>query len=268
MKQPRVIAVDWSGRKGPEQRRAIWLAEAVDGRLTRLECGRTRDRLVDSLIAEAQRDPDLIVGIDFAFSLPAWYLRERGYDARRLWAALAGERLTPRMRRVGLARWINEPEPPFWTSAKPPALTPEQEFRRTELESRSSGARPKSVFQLVGAGQVGRGSLYGMQALHRLSGAGFHVWPFDPAGMPVVVEIFPRLLTGPVSKSSPNARRRYLSDVPMLPEFRECAAESADAFDAAISALAMAGAVDEQAALTTEPEYTLEGKIWRPGTKR
>ncbi|MBA0127141.1 hypothetical protein H0B56_16445 [Haloechinothrix sp. YIM 98757] len=268
MEQPRVIAVDWSGRKGPEQRRAIWLAEAAGGRLTRLESGRTRDQLVDFLIAEAQRDPGLIVGIDFAFSLPAWYLRERGYDARRLWAALAGERLTPRMRQVGLAEWVTDPEPPFWTKAKSSALAPEQEFRRTEDESRASGAHPKSVFQLVGAGQVGCGSLYGMQALHRLSEAGFHVWPFDPAGMPVVVEIFPRLLTGPVSKSSPSARQRYLSEVPVLPEFRERAAENADAFDAAISALAMADAVDEPAALPAEPEYTLEGKIWRPGTKR
>jgi hypothetical protein len=34
-----------------------------------------------------------------------------------------------------------------------------------------------------------------MQALHRLAAAGFHVWPFQSARLPLVVEIVPRLLT-------------------------------------------------------------------------
>jgi hypothetical protein len=58
------MAIDWSGRSGPDQRRALWLAEAVDGELVRLEGGRTRAELVELLIAEATRDPNLIVGID------------------------------------------------------------------------------------------------------------------------------------------------------------------------------------------------------------
>jgi hypothetical protein len=165
------------------------------------------------LIAEADRDPNLIVGVDFAFSLPAWYLQERQLTPRQLWALLADEVLTPAMRQLGLTRWMNRPELPFWMTGEAHArLTPERMFRRTEQEVRVPGVQPKSVFQLVGAGQVGRGSLYGMGALHRLAGAGFRIWPFDLSGSPQVVEIFPRILTGPVRKNSPSERERYLGD--------------------------------------------------------
>ena len=259
------MAIDWSGRAGPDQRRALWLAEAVDGALVRLQAGRTRAELVELLIAEAARDPDLIVGVDFAFSLPAWYLRERQLTPCQLWALLADEALTPAMRERGLTRWMNRPELPFWTTGEARArLTPAQRFRRTEQEVRGPGVQPKSVFQLVGAGQVGRGSLYGMGALHRLAGAGFRIWPFESAGLPLVVEVFPRVLTGPVHKNSPSERARYLGTVPMRPDLRRLAAAGEDGFDAAISALAMAARADELPTLPNAPGYALEGRIWRP----
>jgi hypothetical protein len=88
MAKPRVIAIDWSGRSGAAQRQALWLGEAVDGELVRLEGGRTRTQITELLIAEADRDPDVIVGFDFAFSLPAWYLRDTRLTPRELWAAL------------------------------------------------------------------------------------------------------------------------------------------------------------------------------------
>jgi hypothetical protein len=191
----RVIAVDWSGRSGPDQRRVLWLAEVANGELVRLEAGRHRDGIVDVLIREADRNPHLIVGLDFAFSLPEWYVWQRGLTPHALWSALASEVPTPRMQAVGLAAWMNSPEPPFWTTGEAHGLlTGDQKFRRTEIEVSSAGSQPKSVFQLVGAGQVGRGSLYGMQALHRLAAAGFRIWPFDECALPLVVEIFPRLL--------------------------------------------------------------------------
>jgi hypothetical protein len=265
MSKPRVVAIDWSGRSGAAQRRAIWRGEAIDGELVRLDGGLTRTETVELLVAEADRDPNLIVGFDFAFSFPAWYLRDRGLTPRGLWAALADEALTPAMRRVGLAQWMKAPAPPFWTTGEAHALlAPGHELRRTDQDVRVTGARPKSVFQLVGAGQVGRGSLYGMQALHRLAAAGFRVWPFEAAGLPLVVEIFPRVLTGPVRKNRQSERQRYLAEIPLAPELRQRAAASDDAFDAAVSALAMAAAVDELRALPDEPDYALEGKIWRP----
>jgi hypothetical protein len=261
----RIIAIDWSGRSGRDQRRMIWLAETIDGQLVRLENGRTRTQIVEVLVAEKQRDPHLVVGMDFAFSLPVWYLRERGLTPRTLWAALANEALTPAMRRQKLARWLNSPERPFWmTGEAHRLLAPHQEFRRTEREVRAPGFQPKSVFQLVGAGQVGRGSLYGMQALHRLAASGFRIWPFDNARLPLVVEIFPRLLTGAVTKNRQRDRERYLAALAMPPAFHRLAATSEDAFDAAVSALVMAASVDELLGLRHESDYALEGRIWRP----
>lgn len=261
----RVIAVDWSGRKGSDQKRFLWVAEAVDGELVSLENGRSRSEVVDWLIDEAGRDNNLVVGLDFAFSLPSWYLEQRRLTVRELWATLAHESLTPIMKQVGLASWFNQPEPPFWLNSRTGAgLTPAREYRRTDELARSAGALAMSVFKLVGPGHVGRQSLYGMQALHRLSAAGFHIWPFDPGSLPVVVEIYPRLLTGRITKSDPAARDAYLRSVAMATKFRARAAASEDAFDAAISAIGMAAAAQELVALPHEPDYALEGKIWPP----
>jgi hypothetical protein len=49
----RFIAVDWSGAtKGA--RRKICLAEVVNGRMTRLESGRSREEIADFLVQEAR----------------------------------------------------------------------------------------------------------------------------------------------------------------------------------------------------------------------
>jgi len=217
------MAIDWSGRSGPDQRRFLWLAEAVDGELVRLENGRTRAELVELLIAEADRDPNLIVGVDFAFSLPAWYLQERQLTPRQVWALLADEALTPTMRQLGLTRWMNRPELPFWITGEAHAqLPPAQMLRRTEQEVRVPGVQPKSVFQLVGGGQVGRGSLYGMGALHRLADAGLRIWPFDPSGLPLVVEIFPRVLVGTPGCAGYHYVRRKLAEGKTTREAMRC----------------------------------------------
>jgi hypothetical protein len=76
-----------------------------------------------------------------------------------------------RMEAVGLGAWIQEPEWPFCRTGRPAELTPQRAFRRTELEVVARGVQPKSVFQLVGGGQLGPAPLYGMQALNELSQA-------------------------------------------------------------------------------------------------
>jgi hypothetical protein len=103
-----------------------------------------------------------------------------------------------------------------------------------------------------------------MGALHRLAAGGFRIWPFDAPGLPLVVEIFPRLLTGAVTKSSQRERARYLAALAMPSALRRLAVSSEDAFDAAVSGLVMAASVDELLALRHEPDYALEGKIWQP----
>src|SRR5689334_18775435 len=83
------IAVDWSGALASVRSR-LWLAEARDRKLVRLECGFTREQLVEELIACARRDPSLVVGLDFAFSFPSWFLEDLGVaNARDTWALVA-----------------------------------------------------------------------------------------------------------------------------------------------------------------------------------
>jgi hypothetical protein len=82
-----------------------------------------------------------------------------------------------------------------------------------------------------------------------------------------IIEIYPRLLTGKVVKSSAQAclqhlERQYQSDE--LPDlFRGMAAATEDAFDAAASALEMARARDELCNLPDGDDVDrIEGRIW------
>src|SRR5207249_2523855 len=148
---------------------------------------------------------------------------------------------------------------PFWGrkgSGKPAG---QEHFRRTELEVPPVGPgaiRPKSVFQIGGAGAVGTGSIRGMALLARLRREGFSIWPFDQAGWPRAVEIYPRLLTGPVAKSVQSARTGYLTRLgwPADAALRERAASTEDAFDAAVSALGMDEHQEDLAAPPSVPE--------------
>src|SRR5215211_2444293 len=70
----RAIAIDWSGRVDGEQE-FIWLAEAVDGQIVRLENGWTRGQVIAWLNEMATKNPDVVVGIDFAFSMPKWFVQ-------------------------------------------------------------------------------------------------------------------------------------------------------------------------------------------------
>jgi Protein of unknown function (DUF429) len=242
----RVAAVDWSGRTlGAE--RYIWTAVASpEGGLVALEDGRDRVGAADHLVALADADPDLVVGLDFAFSLPLWFLDRAGFeDGMGVPEAVA-------------EGWLRECPPPFWGRygrRRGPAGEPWH--RATELQV---APHAKSVFQIGGAGAVGTGSLRGWPVLRRLRAAGFAVWPFDPPRLPMAVEIFPRLLTGPVVKSRRDARERYLGARGWPPG----AAVTEDAFDAAVSALVMSAHAASLATLPAEPDLRMrrEGRIW------
>ena len=227
----RILAVDWSGNASrAAARRCIWIAEARDGRVHRLEGGRDRDETIEVLLAEAERDPELVVGLDFAFGLPEWFVRSRGVPrGREVWELVAGEGES----------WLRKPRPPFWRARKPPSMRPE--FRRTELEVTRPGIRPKSVFQLGGAGHVGTASLRGMPYLLRLAER-FAIWPFDPPKLPLVVEIYPRLFTSTAPPDAPNEHAR----------------------DAAAAAVAMSSCDGEWERLSFDERYLLEGRIWSP----
>jgi hypothetical protein len=251
----RVIAVDWSGRRS-NPGAAIWLAEAVDGRIVRLEGGRDRDELTDHLVAEAQRHPELVVGLDFAFSFPRWFVEQHAASVFEFWRVV---------RRVGES-WLSECEPPFWRTGGHEPLVPDRAFRLTDRTLRVGGIRPESVFKLVGATQVGPGSIRGMPALERLREAGFTVWPFEDVRLPAAIEIWPRALTRAVVKTRRAVRIRYLeSQVPEIePPLRGVAASGDDMFDAAVAAAVMWRHRDELRALRRDAAHALEGLIWTP----
>ena len=257
----RTIAVDWSGAESGAARR-IWLAEMVDQELVRLECGRDRAKLAEALIAAGRESPDLVVGLDFAFGMPAWFAAELGAaDGPALWAIAAREG----------EGWLRRCEAPFWgrPGKRRGDDDPARRFRRTEREvPRVAGIAPKSVFQIGGAGAVGTASVRGMPLLAQLHASRWRIWPFTDGDGPVAIEIYPRLLTGPVNKSNFSQRAEYLRHrFPRLAvEPGIIASSSEDAFDAAVSALVMA---EHAAALRALPPARdaverVEGAIWWP----
>ncbi len=259
---PRVrsIAVDWSGDKSAA-RKKIWLGEALEGDLVRLECGRSGAELADHLVDLANTNSQLIAGFDFGFSLPAWFLADLGCEtAPAMWQRSVSE----------AEQWIRV-NPPFWGGmyGKRPVYTERQNpYRVSDLTINIGGISPKSVFQVGGGGSVGTGSARGWPILHTLREAGFSIWPFDPPRLPMVVEIYPRVLTSAVNKSSAIERAAHLKrnypglTTPMASK----AAANDDAFDAAVSALVMDRYVDQLLNLPVinDPRTLLEGVIWHP----
>jgi hypothetical protein len=262
LKPRRSIAIDWSGALTRATRK-ICLAEARGGRLLRVEDGRDRDQVVRHLSDEAQRDPHLAVGLDFAFGFPAWFPRAHGLDSiEETWA------LTAREGEV----WLRDCPYPFWGRPGSPCPAFPQgrsAFRKTESEAPPlEGIHPKSVFQVGGAGTVGTGSLRGMPHLPALRDAGFAVLPFDAPRGPLVFEIWPRLLTGRVNKSDGVTRWTWLQVrfPDQDPELLRRAARTEDSFDAAVSALMMDRFLHRHDTLPIARDDVdrIEGRIWRP----
>ena len=225
----------------------------------RLESGRDRPEIVAHLIEDAEADPNVVVGLDFAFSFPGWFAAERGATSvEDVWdlAAEQGE------------AWLRECQPPSWGRPGRPKPDLTTHFRLTEHQAKSKDATPKSVFQIGGAGTVGTGSIRGMPYLATLHEEGFSIWPFHDVKSPLVIEVYPRLLTGPVNKSDYSARKAFLACG--FPEIDDGlagkAASSEDAFDAAVSAVVMARHLDEISALAAsqDPKELIEGRIWWP----
>ncbi len=254
----RVIAVDWSGAKTGAQHK-IWLAEVCGGRLTRLESGRNRCELVEHLIDEADRDPEMVVGLDFAFSFPRWFVEPRPTTSvEKVWDLVAkqGE------------EWLRDCPHPFFGKLGSRRPKHRELLRRTERRA-LAGANPKSVFQIAGPGAVGTGSIRGMPHLADVREAGFSIWPFHEPRSPLLIEIYPRLLTGDVVKSSFDERRKHLTTerFPEIASAFACkAASSEDAFDAAVSAVVMSRHEKEISGLTRseDPTELIEGSIWWP----
>lgn len=255
-----LIAVDWSGDLDRDGAGKIWSAIVSDDGPPGLVGGLGRHAVVEMLGQRASDDPALVVGIDCSFSLPAWFLRARGYEsAAELWASAPVE------------EWLIRGAVPFW--GRPGQRRPadgHEPYRETERQVRRAGAPAKSTFQIGGAGAVGTGSLRAWAHLARLRAAGFAIWPFDAPRFPMVVEVYPRLCTGPVVKTRVADRQSFLErtypDLP--PAVSATAAASEDAFDALVTVLVMQqhAAAFTQMTPPDHPDAALEGWVWMPGS--
>jgi hypothetical protein len=251
---PRIFAIDWSGAlKG--SRKKIWVAEISRGILLRLESGRDRRETIDYVIESCKNTPEIVVGLDFAFSCPEWFVESKGRNSIYEFWGLAEEQGE---------RWMREW--PFWSKGKP-ERQPDGEYRCCE---ETPHLKPSSVFKLVGAAQVGRGSIRGMPYLFQLRKNGFSVWRFDSPGWPRVIEIYPRLFTRGIVKSDSNARCAFVEKYR-----KQCSTEALgqaancdDAFDALVSAFAMSEHLEQLCSLTQSvtPRTLIEGTIWVPGS--
>lgn len=226
MGDPTVIAVDWSGAK--TRPKGIWIAVVQGGETVESRPADSREEAVAYVVA---MDGPVYAGFDFSFGMPEWFAREhRCTVIADVWnlAERDGE------------MWIGPPPtPPFWRDK---CIVPrEQRFRRCEERL---GA--KSVFQCVGNGQVGPGSVRGMPLLLQLRDAGFAVWPFDAASERTAFEIYPSAL-------------RKLADMPGP-------FASNDERDAVCSALVMWEHRAEFSGLAAID--TIEGDVWTPNLRQ
>ncbi|NJM50495.1 MAG: hypothetical protein HC843_06065 [Sphingomonadales bacterium] len=196
--------VDWSGAAG-ERHSGIKIAlNGPDGPPQLLRPGHkwSRGDVAGWLLQLARESSNILVGMDLSFGFPfadkgcyfpQW--DESPADAKSLWAFV--EHICTRDPHMGAASFISHHEGrrhfrhgkadvgDLFTGGV-------GRLRLVEAHQRATRqANSWSCFNLVGAGQVGKGSLCGMRLLHHLH-PHIPVWPFDPLPDtgPVLIEIY------------------------------------------------------------------------------
>jgi hypothetical protein len=196
------VGIDWSGNKKPRQK-GLKIAIAYPGRSAPQleECPTHKGRWsrTDAIrwIENRFQDKRALIGLDFAFGFPPIALPG---NVALDWNYVEG---------------ICEPHSNFYGGAffRPPICAhshlvnspwlPKDSYsadhlRMTEIVAKETmGGRPQSIFNAVGAAQVGPSSISGMRALRSLQqncGNKITIWPFSELSRTrsVIVEIFPR----------------------------------------------------------------------------
>ena len=207
----RIVVLDWSAAGRPTRGAdSIWIGDdrgLLANPPTRMEA----HHLLQELAEPGTR---LLIGADFAFGHPSGLARQitGRADALALWDHLDAQhsddaRNCSNYRDVaaGLNRALDSPV--FWGDGRrlptpdlprlrPPPHPDLAPHRVTETPV-PGGPRPKSPFQLAGAGAVGAQSLTGIPWLNRLrQRAGTAVWPFQPwqDAELVLAEVYPSML--------------------------------------------------------------------------
>lgn len=206
-----IVVLDWSAAGRPTRGAdSIWIGDdrgLLANPPTRMEA----HHLLQGLAEPGTR---LLIGADFAFGHPSGLARQitGRADALALWDHLDAQhsddaRNCSNYRDVaaGLNRALDAPV--FWGDGRrlptpdlprlrPPPHPDLKPHRVTETPA-PGGPRPKSPFQLAGAGAVGAQSLTGIPWLNRLrQRAGTAVWPFQPwqDAELVLAEVYPSML--------------------------------------------------------------------------
>ena len=203
----RFVAIDWSGARGPAYDGIAvvqcYAGEAAPRIVPPPGTGRwRRSDVLAWMLAEIQSGAATLFGFDFAFSLPFCdrnaYLPGSAYPPQtpaELWRCVDDLCIQGHDFYAGELASLSELRGFFWRGGKRPAGFDER-LRVTDQVCRDAGlGRPQSVFKLIGAAQVGKGSLAGMRflfALRRAVGDGVSIWPFDgvATGVHVCCEIY------------------------------------------------------------------------------
>ncbi|TYP68139.1 hypothetical protein A9A71_10537 [Stutzerimonas stutzeri] len=207
----RIVVLDWSAAGRPTRGAdSIWIGDDR-GLLANPPTRMQAHHLLQGLAEPGTR---LLIGADFAFGHPSGLARQitGRADALALWDHLDAQhsddaRNYSNYRDVaaGLNRALDAPV--FWGDGRrlptpdlprlrPPPHPGLAPHRVTETPI-PGGPRPKSPFQLAGAGAVGAQSRTGIPWLNRLrQRAGTAVWPFQPwqDAELVLAEVYPSML--------------------------------------------------------------------------
>lgn len=273
----RFVGVDWSGARGPGLP-GLQVAMATDGRSSPYLVpppggGKlwTRRMFVDWLVKTLSGNDRVLVGLDFAFSFP--------YHEKGEFFPGAPDILSSTFnlwRRVDETCWDAESfyagtfvedgqYAPYFLLPKKRGERYEHRLRLTDNRCRCKGlGRPETVFKLVGATQVGKGSLAGMRVLHYLRCRMPHlcIWPFDrlPESRPaaIAVEVYP----GAFVRMSKVARGK-VRDVKTLNRILESYA-SEPLRDDALEGRAPGDKADALIVAAALRRLSGKGKVWKP----
>jgi hypothetical protein len=225
----RVVVVDWSANSSPKRGRdSIWIAVREHTGEISITNPPTRAAAESFLVELFESDPTIstLVGVDFSLGYPVGTAGALGLSGPpwSAMAALLADRIVDDDRNVnnrftvaaGLNECITGTTGPFWgcpptkasrtlAPTKSPPPDGLAEWRTVEMLLRSSGRRPFSSWQLLGAGAVGSQSLLGVPMIVRLGerfAERIDVWPFTTGlasptigiGGIVVAEVWPSLV--------------------------------------------------------------------------
>jgi len=268
------VGIDWSGDRKLRQK-GLKIAVAYPGNAApRLEIGPgykgrwSRTEAVDWIVELVKRRRALI-GLDFAFGFPSidsligntdldWNYVEKICESDLNFYGGAFFRLPGSAH----SHLVNSPWLPKHSYSA-------DHLRVTEIVAKeTTGARPQSIFNAVGAAQVGPSSISGMRALRHLRqrlDERIAIWPFNEARCvdSVLVEIFPRYF--PLSKAlSPRLANHCTLNL-ALNAFESDqvanAPESEDEGDALLSAAALR-VLSVQESLFDMPDEPIRSQGW------